>query len=644
MNRRTFLPALLVALALAAALVPSAALAAAIGHVDSPVPNGPPFPGQIPVRGWALLPGSSAQLQVRVVENGAVVGGGLANLYSPVTAQQWGSAYANRGFDFPISLPPGDHFLTVLAVEPNGAAVPLDPCQNGPIHVRVGSGNGGGMVRGAFTAPLHGQPTTSSFDLQGFLVDDANPGRTVSGVIKYRSDVDAERTISVVADLPRSDVGPHGFSTHLVLTTSRHWYMNLFALDGNGGLVPVGMLNLDLVCPVANVAPSSTICAGTGRNIGAPPPTLYGDPWTWRWTPTAGLSDPNVSNPFASPATTTTYTLVVTDPAGACSATKSTTVTVVATSATATAAPAGCAATGGSVAVSLGGSVSGASGATWAWDFTSDGSWDVTGLSSPQLSRDYAAGSWTATLRAVSPGTASTPSCTATASVSFVVSSCPAPAGCAPRSVGYWSHQFAGDPAQQESACDLRAAVEAASPLFPEGLPAASDRCAQWEEILSTGGGSLWDRAVRQQLGLRLNVASGKVGAERGISLSYSTSTTVAAAMAEVEAILLDGAASSAELERAKDIAEALDLGCGYDPACETPDTTCEPQLAATKNADGTISLEWTAGATRTHVVERGSSPSLQGDSIVVEGTRFTDDPAAGGRKGDLLCWMVSRP
>ena len=48
------------------------------------------------------------------------------------------------------------------------------------------------------------------------------------------------------------------------------------------------------------------------------------------WSPAAGLDDPNIQNPMASPANTTTYTLTVTDDFG-CSDTASVTVNVIIT-------------------------------------------------------------------------------------------------------------------------------------------------------------------------------------------------------------------------------------------------------------------------------------------------------------------------
>jgi len=37
---------------------------------------------------------------------------------------------------------------------------------------------------------------------------------------------------------------------------------------------------------------------------------------SYQWSPTTGLSNPNVSNPFANPASNTTYCVTVTDASG----------------------------------------------------------------------------------------------------------------------------------------------------------------------------------------------------------------------------------------------------------------------------------------------------------------------------------------
>jgi gliding motility-associated-like protein len=68
--------------------------------------------------------------------------------------------------------------------------------------------------------------------------------------------------------------------------------------------------------------PDTTICGGDPAVLGA-----QTDGLTYSWTPTASLSDPTLLNPIATPATTTTYTLLTT--IGSCSAMDNMTVKVV---------------------------------------------------------------------------------------------------------------------------------------------------------------------------------------------------------------------------------------------------------------------------------------------------------------------------
>lgn len=73
--------------------------------------------------------------------------------------------------------------------------------------------------------------------------------------------------------------------------------------------------------PVATASPDVAICAGDTIMLAA-----SGGPGV-RWEPTTGLGTPNSANTTASPATTTTYAVIVTSGAG-CSDTTSVTVTV----------------------------------------------------------------------------------------------------------------------------------------------------------------------------------------------------------------------------------------------------------------------------------------------------------------------------
>ncbi|MEP7168516.1 MAG: hypothetical protein ABI855_04045 [Bacteroidota bacterium] len=60
---------------------------------------------------------------------------------------------------------------------------------------------------------------------------------------------------------------------------------------------------------------TSPICQGSSTQLTAIPASGV-SPFTFSWSPTAGLSNPAISNPIASPASTTTYQVTVSDAAG----------------------------------------------------------------------------------------------------------------------------------------------------------------------------------------------------------------------------------------------------------------------------------------------------------------------------------------
>lgn len=69
--------------------------------------------------------------------------------------------------------------------------------------------------------------------------------------------------------------------------------------------------------PVADAGPDQIVCAGLSVQIGGSPTGSGGNggPYTFNWSPATGLDDATAANPNASPATTTTYTVNVTEPA-----------------------------------------------------------------------------------------------------------------------------------------------------------------------------------------------------------------------------------------------------------------------------------------------------------------------------------------
>ncbi|MCX6199132.1 MAG: Ig-like domain-containing protein [Bacteroidetes bacterium] len=79
--------------------------------------------------------------------------------------------------------------------------------------------------------------------------------------------------------------------------------------------------------PTANAGPDTSACAGSSVIIGGSPSATGGTPgYTYSWTPTPGLSLPNIANPAASPIVVTTYQLIVVDNKG-CSSLDEVTVT-----------------------------------------------------------------------------------------------------------------------------------------------------------------------------------------------------------------------------------------------------------------------------------------------------------------------------
>lgn len=59
----------------------------------------------------------------------------------------------------------------------------------------------------------------------------------------------------------------------------------------------------------------TSICLNSSARLNATAPARYG-PYTYRWTPSAGLNNPNIANPYSSPSATTKYYLTTTSAAG----------------------------------------------------------------------------------------------------------------------------------------------------------------------------------------------------------------------------------------------------------------------------------------------------------------------------------------
>ncbi len=154
--------------------------------------------------------------------------------------------------------------------------------------------------------------------------------------------------------------------------------------------------------PVASAGSDVTICTGgSGGQLNATS-SLTGS--TFSWSPTTGLSNPNISNPVANPTVTTVYTVTVTK--NGCSTTDQVVVTV--NSATALAGPDASICAGSSTILSVLGT------GTYSWSPT-------TGLSNPFIAGPSASPTQTTTYTV----TVSNQGCTATDQVVVTVNPVP---------------------------------------------------------------------------------------------------------------------------------------------------------------------------------------------------------------------------
>ncbi len=100
---------------------------------------------------------------------------------------------------------------------------------------------------------------------------------------------------------------------------------------------PFSIDNIRLTSPISTCTPPTvnaganvSICAGQSTTLGGTPTATGGNPsnYVYTWSSAVGLSSTSVSNPTATPASTTTYTVSVNGGDAACTATSTVTVTV----------------------------------------------------------------------------------------------------------------------------------------------------------------------------------------------------------------------------------------------------------------------------------------------------------------------------
>gem|GEM_PF-1959192 len=96
---------------------------------------------------------------------------------------------------------------------------------------------------------------------------------------------------------------------------------SVIVVDGNGCQSDIAYTTV-VVTPSPNVAfsglNSTHICPNGSVTIPLLTPTIGTGPFTYAWSPAAGLDDPNIQNPVASPTVTTEYTVAITDTYSGC--------------------------------------------------------------------------------------------------------------------------------------------------------------------------------------------------------------------------------------------------------------------------------------------------------------------------------------
>jgi len=92
-------------------------------------------------------------------------------------------------------------------------------------------------------------------------------------------------------------------------TATETYYVTVTSADGCSDMASVTVTVNN--APIADAGADATIVIGTSVMLNG---SASGNgPFTWLWTPAAGLSDPTIADPVANPAATTMYSLEVTD-------------------------------------------------------------------------------------------------------------------------------------------------------------------------------------------------------------------------------------------------------------------------------------------------------------------------------------------
>jgi gliding motility-associated-like protein len=219
-------------------------------------------------------------------------------------------------FDSPVPAPNGS---LVRCKDWAAASINLDNNAGKTIEISftvTGCGLGGGTHFGYAYIDVNSE-CSSSFIGAEFCPDDAFINVTAPfGYDKYTWYSDAALT-TVIGNTQTINFTPPP-------PTGTQIYVKMLPFPGFGCAT---LLTADLkstLTVVADAGPDKLLCNGATAQLGViPKPGLV-----YSWSPTTGLSDPNISNPIANPPTSTHYTLTVKHDGGGCLTTDEVDVTV----------------------------------------------------------------------------------------------------------------------------------------------------------------------------------------------------------------------------------------------------------------------------------------------------------------------------
>jgi len=220
------------------------------------------------------------------------------------------------GFDFVTVYDGAGTGGTVLFGPSSGSGLPpVITSLSGPLTILFTSD--GSVIGAGFNATItcisSPAPTVTGFSPTGGCIGTqvTITGTNFTGATQVRFN-GVLAAFTVVNSTTITATVPAGASSGLISVTNA---------SGTGSSANAFTVN---TTPIVSAGSNTTICPGTSTTLngsasGAPP-------ISYSWSPTTGLSNPNIANPVASPTVTTTYTLTATS--NGCSASSSVTIFV----------------------------------------------------------------------------------------------------------------------------------------------------------------------------------------------------------------------------------------------------------------------------------------------------------------------------